>query len=74
MRNERLRQIDSRCENAFYVLATMTIASAIICCFGPIIPEPLLISAAITMACSGIGVMCIMFVGLFITMEKLDNI
>lgn len=74
MQNNRLCQMDKRSGNAFTILATMTIASAIVCCFGPIIPELLLISAATTMLCSGIGVMATMLLKLQIAMEQLNNI
>lgn len=74
MQNERLHQIDERCDSAFAILATMTIASALVCCFGSWIPEQLLLSSAITVLYSGIGVMGTMIIKMCISMEQLDNI
>ena len=60
--NERYEQIEKRSWKAFTILATMTVGSAIVCCFGPWIPEPLLQSAATTMLCSGVGAGCTMLI------------
>lgn len=70
---ERYEQIEERSAQAFTILATMTVASAIICCFGPWIPEPLCISAAITMLCSGAGSGATMLIRLDNILRHLDS-
>lgn len=74
MQTARGRQIEERCETAFTILATMMIASAIICCFGMEMPEQLLISAAITMVLSGLGVAGTMLIMADNAMERLTDI
>ncbi len=74
MQTARARQIEERCETAFTILATMMIASAIVCCFGIEIPEIMLKSAVITMVCSGLGVAGTMLIMMDNTMERLADI
>lgn len=72
-KRERYEQIEERSWKAYIILATMTVASAIVCCFGPWIPEPLLLSAATTMLCSGVGLACIMLIWLDNVLRRLDS-
>ena len=61
-KKERYEQIGKRSWKAYIILATMTVASAIVCCFGPWLPAPLLLSAATAVLCSGAGLACIMLI------------
>lgn len=54
-KQERYEQTERRMWQAFYILATMTITSAAVCCFGPWIPEYMLCAAAGTLVGAGIG-------------------
>ncbi len=74
MQTARARHIEERCETAFTILATMMIASAIVCCFGIEIPEIMLKSAVITMVCSGLGVAGTMLIMMDNAMERLTDI
>lgn len=64
---ERYEQIEKRSRTAFIILATMTVGASIVCGFGQWIPEPLLVSAATTMLCSGAGVACAVLI-------QMDNV
>ena len=59
---ERYEHTDRRIWQAFYILATMTIASAIVCCFGPWIAEYMLYAAVGTHLGAGIGTMIFMVI------------
>ena len=59
---ERYEQTKRRIWQAFYVLATMTVASGGVCCFGPWIPEYMLCAAGGTLLGAGIGTMIFMVI------------
>lgn len=72
-RHEKSHEMEDRCTDAVTILGTTAIATALVCCFGPWIPERLLISAAITMCCSGIGVMVFAGIRLVTALNRLDS-
>lgn len=72
-RHEKSYEFEDRCALAVIVLGTMTVVSALVCGLGPWIPERLLISAAITFCCSGLGVMCFMIISLTTALKRLDS-
>lgn len=59
---ERYEQTERRILRAYYILATMTVASALVCCFGPWIPEYMLCAAGATALGAGIGTMIFMVI------------
>lgn len=72
-KRDRYNQIEKRSWKVLYILATMTLGAAIVCSFGPWIPEPLLLAAATTMLCSGVGLACIMLIWLDNILRHLDS-
>lgn len=72
-KHERYYEMEDRCTDAITILGAMTIVSAIVYAFTPWIPEQLIISAAITMGCSALGVMVFGTVRLLIALVRLDS-
>lgn len=72
-RHEKSYEFEDRCALAVIVLGTMTVVSALVCGLGPWIPERLLISAAITMVCGGLGVMGFMIISLINILKRLGS-